>query len=380
MSVSFNKSKDFTLGVELEVLLTDPHTQKPYPSSPELINLLHESGYMRFKSEFNRSTIEIESPVSPNVPTCRSLLESDLNILKEIAQNDDFSVIAVGTHPFTPWMDMEPSPGERYDKIVERMQIIAKRIHVYGLHVHVGLSRKEDALTVMNSSLQYIPHLIALSANSPYWGGLDTGLESFRFGVMDSIPFADIPPYFSNWEEFSNFLNILKKRKIIKKMKDVYWHIRPSPDFGTIEFRVCDIPPTLDEAMALAAMIQCLVIWIINDVKKHPEKRLKDEVTYAILPENIMMAERYGLEGEIFTGEELERVSIKKDIARLLHMLTPIATEYGCLNELNTINQIITMGNGAHRQRRCFRETKSHQEVVRMLEQEFFTSKMTTFQ
>ncbi len=380
MSVPFKDSSNFTVGVELEILLTDPKTQKPLSSSPELIEFLHEKGYMRFKNEFNCSTLEIESPISPNIPTCRSLLDSDLTILKEISQQQNFHIISVGTHPFTPWMEMIHYPGERYEKIVERMQIIAKRIHVYGLHVHVGVPTGEDALTTVNSTLQYMPHLLALSANSPYWNGLDTGLESFRYGVMNSLPYADITPYFSNWKEFSSFFNTLHSRKIIKKMKDIYWHIRPSPDFGTIEFRICDIPSTLDEAMGLAAMIQCLVVWALEDVKKHPEKRLKNETVYALLPENIMMAQRYGLEGKIFVGEDLERISIKEDLERLLSTLAPIAIEYGCINELKIINQIIKMGNGAHRQRRCFKETQSHAEVVRMLEREFMTSEITTFQ
>lgn len=380
MSVPFKDSSNFTVGVELEILLTDPMTQKPLSSSPELIEFLHEKGYMRFKSEFNQATIEIESPISPNIPTCRSLLDSDLSILKDISEKQDFHIISVGTHPFTPWMEMKHYPGERYDKIVERMQIIARRIHVYGLHVHIGVPTGEDALTAMYSNLQYMPHLLALSANSPYWNGLDTGLESFRYGVMNSLPYADIPPYFANWEEFSSFFNILHKRKIVKKMKDIYWHIRPSPEFGTVEFRICDIPSTLDEAMALAALIQCLVVWALEDVKEHPEKRLKNETTYALLPENLMMAQRYGLDGEIFVGEEVERTPIKKDLEKLLSKLTPIAMEYGCLNELNIINQIIKMGNGAHRQRRCYRETQSYEEIVRMLECEFMTSEITTFQ
>lgn len=380
MAIAFNRSHNYSVGVELEIMLTDPDTQKPLSTSPELIDFLHDKGYMRYKSEFNRATIEIESVVSPNVPTCRSMLDTDLALIKDLSEQQNFHVISVGTHPFTPWMEMQHYPGERYEKIIERMQIIAKRIHVYGLHVHIGVENGEDALAAIYGNIQYIPHLLALSANSPYWNGLDTGLESFRFGVMDSVPYADIPPHFLNWEEFSFFFNILYERKIVKKMKDVYWHIRPCPNFGTVEFRVCDIPATLDEAIALTAMIQCLVIRAIEEVKKHPEKRLKNETVYALVPENLMMAQRYGLDGKIFVGDSLERVSIREDLERLLPLLIPIATEYGCLSELNLINQIIKMGNGAHRQRRCFRETKSYEEVVRMLEREFMTSEVTTFQ
>lgn len=367
MLVDFSKSKKFTIGIELELLLIDPKTLKPASLSPEVLEILHSTGNIRFKSEFNRATVELDTPVCHSIEECRSVLSSNLELIQNLGKEKNFSVIATATHPFTPWMEMKHFPSERYEHLINKLQIIAKRVHVYGLHVHIGLSSGEEALTVVNESLKYLPHLLALSTNSPFWGGVDTGLESFRFGVMSSLPYADIPPYFSDWTEFSLFFNILKNRKIIEKMKDLYWHVRPSPDFGTVEFRVFDIPPTLDEALALAALVQSLVIFILEDVKKHPEKRIKDETVYALLPENLMMAQRYGLEGEIFTGSNIERVSIREEVHHLLEKLKPIAVEYENAQELQTIYEILHQGTGAKRQRNIFKKSKNLLSVVEML-------------
>lgn len=374
MGVPFENSPNLTIGIELEMLIIDPQKQKTVAKSPQIIKKMHEEGHSRIKCEFNQSTIELESPISSTVSSCRSAIESDLKILRDCLAEEELSLIATGTHPFTSWMEMEFYPAERYHTIFNKMQILAKRMHVYGLHVHIGVASGEEAIGAINRSIQYIPYLLALSANSPFWNGIDTGLESFRYSVINSFPYAGIPPYFLNWEKFSEFFFLLQTRKVIKKMKDVYWHVRPSPDWGTVEFRICDIPSTLDEIMALTALVQCIVIQSLHEYKSDPAKG-NYQTIYTLLPENMMMAQRYGLEGPICIGDALERISIREGLTNLLERLTPIAADYKCLEELNFIHEMMAIGNGALRQRRCFKHKNSLNEVVRMLENEFMTGK-----
>jgi carboxylate-amine ligase len=247
-------------------------------------------------------------------------------------------------------------------------------MNVYGLHVHVGVQDGNLALAISNALVRYLPHLLALSANSPFWQGLDTGMQSSRINIMESFPFAGIPPQFNQWEEFKSYCETLYRMGAICSLKDLYWHIRPNLQYGTVEFRICDAMSTLDETMALVALIQSLVVFAGDNLHTGSKEWFWTKEQQWIAPENQWIAARYGLDGIIITDINGKRERISDSILQLVENLSATAKQLNCLEELQSINQIAARGNGAQRQRSIFMETLSLKEVVADSMREFYAS------
>src|SRR5207237_144478 len=212
--------------------------------------------------ELFESTIEIITGVCSTVAEARADLEATLAELQPLLERRDLAFMCSGTHPFSDWAKQEVSPNPRYARLVEEMQWLARRLQIFGIHAHVGVQSAEKAIAIANTLSAYIPHFLAMSASSPYWMGQDTGLASSRSKVFESLPTAGLPYQLSGWSEFEDFMETLVSAKAISSIREVWWDIRPHPDFGTIEFRICDGLPTMSEVASVAAMSQSLVEWL----------------------------------------------------------------------------------------------------------------------
>jgi len=373
MAIEFAGSPRPTIGVEIELQVIDPETRDLSPHSLKLLSLCQERGIDRVKAELTQAMVEIDSEISNDVKECRGYLEGRIHQVRSVADALGIQFCVSGTHPFQRWTERKIYPSERYFYLIEKFRWLARRLTVYGVHVHVGVDSGEKAIAISNAVLKYLPHLLALSASSPYWEGVDTGLQSCRAGVMESFPISGLPYYFLNWQEFEKYCSIMQRAGAIASLKDLYWFVKPNPTFGTLEFRICDGVPTLTETMALAALIQSLVVWIDEGLSRGTRPKKIKMQRYWIAPENQWVAARDGLKGMIIVNEEGDRRSISDDVLKLIDQLAPISQKLNCHEELLHLEKIIRCGTSSERQRAAFAEKQSLQGVVDSLVEEFAT-------
>jgi len=252
-------------------------------------------------------------------------------------------------------------PDERYRQVVEEMQMLARANLVFGLHVHVGIEDRNTAIHIMNSMRYFLPHILALSANSPFWMGMRTGFKSYRSKVFERFPRTGIPDVFANWSDYENFVNLLVKTGCIDNGKKIWWDVRPHPHFNTLEVRVCDIPMRLDETMALAALIQATVAMLYDLHASNKSYRIYGR---ALIMENKFRASRYGLDGMLIDFGQEKEVPLRHLIQEYLEMIDPVVDELGSRAEINYIHQMLEMGTGADRQLKVFEETGDLKKVV----------------
>jgi glutamate---cysteine ligase / carboxylate-amine ligase len=268
---------------------------------------------------------------------------------------------SAATHPFADWRVQEIYPDERYHNIVEDMQLVARANLIFGLHVHVGVEDRETAIHLMNHARYFVPHILALSTNSPFWLGMNTGLKSYRCKVFDKFPRTNIPDYFPSWGEYENFINLLIKTRCIDNAKKIWWDIRPHPFFNTLEFRVCDIPMRVDESIALAALIQATVAKLYKLYSANQGFRLYRR---ALIMENKWRAARYGLNGNLIDFGKQSEVPVRDLIQEYLAFVDDVVDELDSREELNYIHTIMEMGTGADRQTKVFEQSGDLKKVV----------------
>jgi carboxylate-amine ligase len=352
----------FTIGIEEEYQTIDAVTRDLRSHiQAELLEkgkvLLQE----RVKAEMHQSVVEVGTGV------CRNIKEAAIEVKKlrrdiiRLAKENGLKLASVATHPFADWRSQEIHPDERYKNIVEDLQLVARANLIFGLHVHIGIEDREVAIQMMNHARYFLPHMLALSTNSPFWLGMDTGLKSYRGKVFDKFPRTNIPDYFPSWGEYDNFVKLLIKTNCIDNAKKIWWDIRPHPFFNTIEFRVCDIPMRADETIALAALIQATVAKLYKLYEANQGFRLYRR---ALIMENKWRAGRYGLDGKLIDFGKQKEVPVRELISEYLDFVDDVADELGSRQELNYIRKILDQGSGADRQLRVFRETKDLKKVV----------------
>jgi carboxylate-amine ligase len=251
----------FTLGIEEEYQTVDPQTRDLRSHiHAEIIEKGKVALQERIKAEMHQSVVEVGTSVCANIKEAKDELKKLRREIIRLGRENGLSVAAAATHPFADWRMQEVYPDDRYKNIVEDMQLVARANLIFGLHVHVGIEDRETAIHMMNHARYFVPHLLALSTNSPFWLGMDTGLKSYRCKVFDKFPRTNMPDFFPSWGEYDNYVKLLIKTNSIDNAKKIWWDIRPHPFFNTIEFRVCDIPMRLEETIALAALIQATVV------------------------------------------------------------------------------------------------------------------------
>jgi carboxylate-amine ligase len=275
-----------------------------------------------------------------------------------------------GTNPVARYGDRKLSSSPRYLELMDRNQWLIKRMAVYGLHVHIAMPDGDACIRYNNFFLQFIPQLIALSASSPYWAGQDTGLDASRPTVYEAHPTSGRPIIVQDWAEFNVLFNLLKKTHAIQSMKDIWWDLRPSPGFGTLEIRICDGPATMTELTALVAWIHLLAHWFRDhEAEFYENNNPRPEVW--IMRENKWRAIRYGLDAHIISYETFEEKSLRENIQYWLDKLDPYIQQLGYQRQVLDIHDLLEKGNSASRQRRVMAKTKKIMDVVRHNVDEF---------
>src|ERR1700757_837037 len=355
-------SPTFTIGIEEEYQTVDP-------VSRDLRSHIHaeiiEKGKIllqeRVKSELHQSVVEVGTSVCGNIKDAKTEVKKLRRDMVQLAKENGLRLAAAATHPFADWRGQEIYSDERYKNIVEDMQLVARANLIFGLHVHVGVEDRETAIHMMNHARYFVPHILALSTNSPFWLGMDTGLKSYRCKVFDKFPRTNIPDYFPSWGEYESFIKLLIKTGCIDNAKKIWWDIRPHPFFNTIEFRICDIPMRVDETIALAALIQATVAKLYKLYSANQGFRLYRR---ALIMENKWRAARYGIDGKLIDfGKQIE-VPVRDLMQEYLELIADVVDELDCREEINYVRKILEMGTGADRQIRVFEETGDLKKVV----------------
>ena len=352
----------FTIGIEEEYQTIDPETRDL--RSHIQVELL-EKGKLRLqervKAELHQSVVEVGTSVCQNIKGAKAEVKALRREIIRLANENGLRVASVATHPFSDWRTQEIHPDERYKNIVEDMQLVARANLIFGLHVHIGIDDRETAIHMMNHARYFLPHILALSTNSPFWLGMNTGLKSYRCKVFDKFPRTNIPDYFPSWGEYENFIKLLIKTNCIDNAKKIWWDIRPHPFFNTIEFRVCDIPMRADETIALAALIQATVAKLYKLYTANQGFRLYRR---ALIMENKWRAARYGLDGKLIDFGKQKEVPARDLVREYLDFVDDVVDELDSREELEYIHKIVDQGSGADRQLRIFQETGDLKKVV----------------
>jgi carboxylate-amine ligase len=350
--IPFNESAGSSLGVEWELELVDLQSRELTSAASEIlaeITPVPGEEHPKAKHELLESTIEIITGICSTVAEAREDLAGTLKEVQEAAARRGLGVMCSGTHPFTDWTTQTVSPSPRYQQLVENMQWLARRMQIFGVHVHVGVRSPDKAIPINNALMAYIPHFLALSASSPYWVGTDTGLASARSKVFEGLPTAGLPYSLSGWDAFEEYMETLISTQTIQSIREVWWDIRPHPNFGTVELRICDGLPTLDEITVIAAMSQSLVESFDRQLDKG--YTLPQPMMW-LVRENKWRAARYGLDAEIVVDDRGNSMQPVRDaILELAEDLAPIARKIGCEDELAKVEQLLDVGASYQRQR-----------------------------
>lgn len=352
----------FTLGIEEEYMTIDPVTRELRSHiEAEIIEqgklLLRE----RVKPEMHQCVVEVGTQICRNVTEAREEITNIRRQMVQLAKANGLRLAAAATHPFSDWRKQGIYPDERYLTIIEDMQLVARANLIFGLHVHVGVEDRETAIHIMNAARYFLPHILALSTNSPFWLGDETGLRSYRCKVFDKFPRTNIPDYFTSYSEYENFVNLLIKTGCIDNAKKIWWDIRPHPSFSTLEFRICDLPLRVDETIALAALIQATVALLWKLYSNNQGFRLYRR---ALIMENKWRAVRYGINGKLIDFGKRSEVPFRQLMDEYLQLIDPVLDELGSRGEIAYIHRILAGGTGADRQLKVFHETRDLNAVV----------------
>jgi len=348
VQIPFNSSPTSSLGVEWELQLVDRETRQLTSGATEILTALGRGGeHPTAKKELLQSTVEVITGVCGSVPEAIADLTRTLDEVAPLAAERGLGLMCSGTHPFTDWQTQQISDDDRYRKLIDDMQWLARRMQIFGVHVHVGVRSPDKAIAMVNALSAYIPHFLALSASSPYWVGADTGLASARSKVFEGLPTAGLPHQLDGWSQFEDYMATLVKTQTISSIKEVWWDIRPHPVYGTVELRIADGLPTIAEVAMVAALSQCLVDSMDREIDKGytlPRPRRW------VVQENKWRAARYGLDANIIVGEDGVR-PVRDALRELVQDMRPAADRLGCADELDLVERVLEGGASYQRQR-----------------------------
>jgi carboxylate-amine ligase len=354
----------FTIGVEEEFQIIDPETLALRSHVIQLLSAASHGLGDHVKQEMHQSIVETGTKICENVSELRLEMHRTRNELVGAAERTGLQVAAAGTHPFSSWIDQIISPGERYQNIVEEMGQLARSLLIFGMHVHIAMPDKQTTIDMMNMVRYFLPHLLALSTSSPFWMGRNTGLKSFRTTVFRRFPRTGIPEQFLSWSEYENFVNLLVKLNCIDNGKKIWWDVRPHPAFGTLEFRMFDVATKVEEAVAIAALTQAIVVKLYRLYTKNISWRLYRR---ALIEENKWRAARYGIEGKFIDFGKEEEVPMRALMPELLEFVDDVLDELGSRSAVEYVHTILNSGTSAERQLRIYEQTGDLKDVVRHL-------------
>jgi glutamate---cysteine ligase / carboxylate-amine ligase len=357
----------FTLGVEEEFQIVDPETWQLRSHVSELLASTAATFGDQVKRELHQSIVEVGTKICTNVAELAEEIIRCRRGLAGAAERVGLRVAAAGTHPFSSWTDQMLSPGERYDTIVEELQLLARSLLIFGLHVHVGVPDRALTIELMNEARYFLPHLLALSTSSPFWMGHDTGLKSYRTTVFRRFPRTGIPDRFESWSEYQDYVNLLIELHCLDNAKKIWWDIRPHPTFGTLEFRVCDVPTAPRATIAIAALAQAIIVKLYKLRRRNLGFRLYHR---RLLEENKWRAARWGLDGNLIDFGKRQEVPMRELALELLEFVDDVLDELDSRREVEYVRGILRDGTSADRQLAVYRETGDLRAVVRAIVRE----------
>jgi carboxylate-amine ligase len=356
--------KQFTLGIEEEFQIVDPVTRELRSHVTEFL----EEGKMllgeKIKPEMIQSMIEVGTGICNDIQEARADISRLRGIISFLARKKNLEIVAASTHPISHWQDQKIFEDERYDLLVEEIQMVARSLLIFGLHVHVGIPDPERAIHIMNAARYFLPHMLALSTSSPFWLGHNTGLKSYRSEVFKKFPRTDIPDHFDSHASFQRYIDLLVKTNCIDNGKKIWWDVRPHPFFPTLEFRVCDIPTRVDDTLAIAALFQAIVCKLNKLIDKNLGFRLYRRM---LVQENKWRAVRWGLDGKMIDFGKQKEVPVRDLILELLEFVDDVLDELGSRKEVEHVHEILRRGTSADEQLRVYQETNDLKAVVDVL-------------
>lgn len=345
-----------TVGIEYELALIDSEGQLVNraqavidAASPMLAKC--EAEVPRLEREFLANTVEVVTGVCDTIPQAMKQIRGGVRAVAEAAEGEGLAVWSAGSHPFARWEDQEVSDKGTYSEIIERTQFWGRQMLIWGLHVHVGVSEQRRVWPIINALMVKFPHLLALSASSPAWNGVDTGYASNRTMLYQQLPTADIPYTFRSWAEYEDYMEQQGRSGVTSHTGSMHFDIRPAVEYGTVEVRVCDAPASLDDVESIAALIHALVVFYDKRLGEYIDAHgpdVSDEELFGVLPslphwhnaENKWRAARYGLDALVIVDRDVREVDVREDLAALVEMLRPVANELGCAQALERVLSI----------------------------------------
>jgi carboxylate-amine ligase len=362
--LEFNSNAEPTLGVELELALVDARTMALSSSIRQVLERVPESFAGSIKPELMQSYLEINSAPCRTVGEIEADLREKVILVERITDELGLRLLWSATHPFSLWRDQVPTPSERYAMLLNLLQDMGRQLVTFGLHVHVGVDSGDKAILVLERLTEYLPALLAMSCNSPCWDNRITGLQSSRSKIMEALPTAGLPTVMRNWSEYTWLINHLVETGFINSIREIWWDVRPHHNFGTVEVRICDMPERLEDALALTALVQCLVKWLSDAIDEgaspfhcHP----------MLIRQNKWRAARYGPEARLVDCNRFTTRSIRSMVGDLVRELWPVAEQLHCQEHLGHVLQLAAGPSGASRQLALLAETGSPVEAVRQL-------------
>lgn len=372
MAIAWTPSSGPTLGIEWEVQLIDAQTRLLRQDAGLVLaglRGLEESGeHPKMRHELMQSTVEVVTGICGTVAEAKADLAMTIKELQRTAEPHGIVLAGAGTHPLSDWRDAKMAPSQRYSELVEQIQWPARRLQTMATHVHIGLRDADRAMPIVNALAVYLPHLLGLTASSPYWSGIDTGLASCRSIVFGSLPNTGPPPGLPDWKSFEDYMDTQLRAGTIRTIKEVWWDVRPHPDFGTIETRIADAVPTFREVGMLAAIVQCLVQ--LFDAQLDRGYQLPSRSSW-VIRDNKWRATRYGLDAVVITDASGATAPLRDEVFELLRDLEPVAWRLGCVEELAVASEVLEYGASSERQRAVHAADADLTSVVDALVTEF---------
>ena len=355
-------SHRFTVGVEEEFQIVDPASGELRSHVSQLLESSTPALGEQIKRELHQSIVEVGTKICQNVPELRQEIFRIRRELTGGAERVGLAVAAAGTHPFSHWKDQILSPGQRYDSIVEELQQLARSLLIFGLHVHVAVPDGTTAIDLMNAARYFLPHLLALSTSSPFWMGRDTGLKSYRTTIFRRFPRTGVPDHFSSWSEYENYVKLLVELHCIDDARKIWWDVRPHPTFGTLEFRVCDVPTRPEAAVMLGALTQAIIVKLYKLYTRNMGFRLYRK---ALIEENKWRAARWGMDGKLIDFGKRAEVPMRDLALELLEFVDDVVDELESREAVEYVHTVLREGTSADRQLAVFKETGDLKAVVR---------------
>jgi len=360
--------KHFTIGIEEEYMVVDPETRELKSHEQKIVQEGEKVIKDKVKAEMHQAVVEVGTDICQNIDEAFMDVATLRKTISGIADGIGLRMGASGTHPFSHWESQLITDHARYSNIVNELQEAARSNLIFGLHVHVGMENREMAIHIANSARYFLPHIYALSTNSPFWEGRKTGYKSFRTKVFDKFPRTGIPDFFESIESYDNYVKLLVKTNCIDNAKKIWWDLRVHPFFNTVEFRICDVPLTVQETITIAALFQGICAKLY---KLRMENLNFIFYSRALINENKWRAGRYGIEGSLIDfGKEAE-VNTRVLIYELLDFIDDVATPLGIKNTIGYVHKMLEQGTGADRQLKVFEETNSLPAVVDYINSQF---------